>query len=90
MIYNKINKLVCRSYRFESRAPRTSLNIALSSRYWFIGILIANTLSIVMSNLWASIPGETKEMIGMTMFILAVLLTVAASEELVKLVKRLI
>ncbi len=61
-----------------------SMNIALSSSYWIIGVFIANTLSIAMVTLWESLSKEDKEMIGMTMLtIFTLLITFAASEELV-------
>ena len=69
------------------RAPillAKKINIALSSNYWFIGIIIANSLSIAMGTSWESVSGQTKEMIGMTMLIsFIMLITFAASEELV-------
>ena len=61
-----------------------STNIALSSSYWIIGVFIANTLSIAMTTSWESLSKDNKEMIGLTMFTIFILLiTFAASEELV-------
>lgn len=61
-----------------------SINIALSSSYWIIGVFIANTLSIAMTTSWESLSKDNKEMIGMTMLtIFTLLITFAASEELV-------
>ncbi|WP_033717076.1 hypothetical protein [Bacillus cereus] len=61
-----------------------SLNIALSSDYWIVGIFIANTFAIIMATSWEAFSVKTKEMIKMTMFISSILLVIlAASEELV-------
>ncbi|MDA1558670.1 hypothetical protein PDK45_27535 [Bacillus cereus] len=61
-----------------------SLNIALSSDLWIVGIFIANTLAIIMATSWEAFSVNTKEMITMTMFISSILLVIlAASEELV-------
>lgn len=61
-----------------------SINIALSSEYWIIGIVIANLSSIAMTKLWESFSEDTKEMIVITMFtIITLLITFAASEGLV-------
>ena len=61
-----------------------SINIALSSEYWIIGIFIAHLLSIAMTKLWESFSKDTKEMIVITMFtFITPLITFAASEGLV-------
>lgn len=61
-----------------------SINIALSSGYWIIGVFIANTLSIAMTTSWESLSRDNKEMIGMKMLtIFTLLITFAASEALV-------
>lgn len=61
-----------------------SINIALSSSYWIIGLFIANTVPIAMTTSWESLSKEEKEMIGMTMLtIFTLLITFAAFEELV-------
>lgn len=59
------------------------INIALSSKYWIIGIFIANSLSIAMSNTWESLTKEIRELIVMVMFTTITLLVYVASEELV-------
>lgn len=61
-----------------------SINIALSSSYWILGVVIANILSIAMVTLWESLSKNIKEKIRMTMSkIFTLLITFAASEELV-------
>lgn len=56
-----------------------NINIALSSKYWIVGIVIANTLSIAMTKSFESYSKETQELIVMKMFTAFALLVLVAS-----------